>query len=76
MKMVTVHKGILEIVKRLPSSKAGNPRFMVRLDGYTAATLVDSMDGYEVQNLGGKMVTAEIGTHYGVRSIQYVRRVN
>ena len=35
MKNVTSHTGILEIVKRMDNSVNGNPRFMLRCDGWT-----------------------------------------
>lgn len=65
MKNVTRHTGILEMVKRLPNSKNGNPRFKLRCDGWSFFTQPDSMVGYMVENYIGKPVTVTIGTHYG-----------
>ena len=73
MKNVTQHTGKLEIVKRLESSYYGNPRFLVRLDGWTCKTKVDSALGYSIQNYAGEIVTAEIGTYYGSPHIENVR---
>ena len=75
MKNVTCHTGTLTIIQREPSSQNGNPRFLVMLDGYTAKTTVDSMEGYNIQNLDGREVSAQIGTHYGTRSIQNINPV-
>jgi hypothetical protein len=73
MKNITQHTGVLEIVERAPNSRMGNPRYVVRLDGYTARTAVDSSLGYSITNFEGKRVTAHIGTHYGTRTIENVR---
>jgi len=74
MKNVTRHTGKLEIIQRLPSSYNGNPRFLLRIDGWTCRTQVDSSYGYEVQNHDGKVVTATIGTHYGVATLDNLWR--
>ncbi len=73
MKNITRHTGKLEIVQREKSSFYGNPRYLVMVDGYTAKTMPDSSLGYSITNFDGKIVTCEIGTHYGVRSIQNVK---
>ena len=65
MKNVTSHTGILEIVKRMDNSVNGNPRFMLRCDGWTFCTQPDCMVAYMIENYEGKMVTVHIGTHYG-----------
>lgn len=69
MKNITRHTGQLEIVRRLPSSRNGNPRFLLRVDVWTCRTAVDSSLGYSVKNLDGKRVVATIGTHYGVATL-------
>ena len=74
MKNVTRHTGKLEIIKRLPCSLNGNPRFLLRIDGWTCRTAVDSANGYEVQNYDGKTITATIGTHYGVPTLDIIWR--
>jgi|TARA_R110000824_G_scaffold46007_1_gene132589 hypothetical protein len=73
MKNITIHTGILEVIQREPSSVNGNPRYQVRLDGYTAKTAVDSALGYSITNYDGKQVTAHIGLHYDVRIIDNVK---
>lgn len=74
MKNITRHTGILEIVGRAKSSgNKGNPRYIVRIDGYTCHTKVDVSLGYSITNYEGKKVTAEIGTHYNTVTIQNVR---
>jgi len=74
MKNVTRHTGKLEIIERLPASRNGNPRFLLRIDGWTCRTQVDSSAGYEVQNYDGKTITATIGTHYGVATLDLIWR--
>ena len=69
MKNVSHHYGELRILRRLPSSRNGNPRFLVMVDGYVCRTAVDSNMGYAVKNMDGKRVEAYIGTHYGVRTL-------
>jgi hypothetical protein len=73
MKNTTVHTGILEVIQRERSSVNGNPRYQVRLDGYTAKTAVDSPLGYRIARHDGKRVTAHIGLYYGVRTIDNVK---
>lgn len=65
MKNLTQHKGLLEILTRMDSSANGNPRFLIRIDGFKCVTGVDSMLGYSIQNYEGREVIATIGTHYG-----------
>lgn len=67
MKDVETYIGELINIKRARSSKNGNPRWMVRIEGapicYTAP---DDMLGYEVKNFKpGQRVSARIGWHYG-----------
>mgnify|MGYP004452189145 FL=1 len=69
MKNVARSTGKLEFVKRLPSSKNGNPRFLVKVDGWTCSTQPDTQLGYSIQNWWNKTVTADIGTHYTTRQI-------
>jgi hypothetical protein len=73
MKHITEYTGILEVIQREPSSVNGNPRYLVRLDGVAAKTAVDSSLGYSITNYDGKHVKAEIGLHYGTRTIQNVK---
>lgn len=74
MKNITCHTGLLQVVRRLPSSVNGNPRYEVRLDGWTARTAPDSSVAYEITNFDGHIVTAEIGTYYGHPTIRNIRR--
>ncbi|MDX0230293.1 hypothetical protein GOC14_06995 [Sinorhizobium meliloti] len=73
MKNITSHIGKLEIVRRLPSSANGNPRYLLKVDGWTCRTAVDSSLGYSVTNFDGKTVQATIGTHYGNATLDSVR---
>ena len=72
MKNITKHTGKLEIIKRLPSSVNGNPRYLLSVDGWTCKTPVDSTLGYTVANFDGKTVTATSGTHYGSATLANV----
>jgi hypothetical protein len=69
-------EGVLEMVKRLPSSYNGNPRYLVSITTpnpgglfdtvkVEAKTTVDSGIAYAMPNLFGKKVNAVIGEHYG-----------
>lgn len=69
MKNVTQHIGNLVILRRLPTSKLGNPRYLIMVDGFTCRTQVDSMHAYDIPNLEGKRVKVTIGTHYGVATL-------
>jgi hypothetical protein len=64
MKNRTRHVGKMEIIKRLPQSLNGNARFLIRVDGWTCCTPVDSCLADYVKNYDGKIVEAIIGTHY------------
>ena len=61
--------GKLEVIRRLPSSRNGNPRYLLRVDGTTFRTAVDSSHGYSVTNHDGKSVRVTVGTHYGVATL-------
>ena len=50
-------------------------RYLVRLDGITCRTAVDSCLGYSITNHDGKQVSASIGTHYGTVTIGYVEEL-
>jgi hypothetical protein len=73
MKNVSRHQGKLEVLKRLPSSLNGNPRYLIRVDGFTCKTAVDSGYGYCVTNFDGKEVIAYIGTHYGTATLDSLK---
>lgn len=76
MKNITQHTGKLEILSRLPSSLNGNPRYLLRVDGWTCKTSVDSSYGYSVTNFDGKQVQATIGTHYGTATLNSLKGVD
>lgn len=75
MRNTTTHTGKLEIIKRLPSSVNGNPRYLLRVDGWTCCTPVDSQIAYHVPNWDGRIVAAEIGTFRGVAMLAYARLI-
>lgn len=76
MKNISRHFGKLEVVDRLPSSVNGNPRYLVRVAGFTCRTPVDSMLGYMIKNFDNKEVEATIGTHYGFATLNSVKESN
>ena len=75
MKQVTKVTGVLTVVKRLPSSYNGNPRYMVKVGDTLARTAVDSSEGYTVTNYRDKEVTCDIGLHYGVATIENIKEI-
>ena len=72
MKNITRHHGTVTDMVRLNNSANGNPRFKFVIDGYSVVTSVDSMLGYCIQNMEGKRCIAEIGTHYGVTTLNRI----
>lgn len=75
MKNITRHFGKLEIIKRLPSSRNGNPRYLLRVDGWTCRTAPDTQLAYSLPNLDGKQVEALIGTHYGNATLDWAKAI-
>jgi hypothetical protein len=75
MKNITTQIGKLRIIKRLPSSVLGNPRYLVDINGLTCRTAPDSAHGYNVQKLDGKDVHAAVGTHYGHTTINTLTEI-
>jgi hypothetical protein len=74
MKNVTKHTGKLEVIGRSNNNgRNSNPRYIVRFDGCTAHTAIDSMLGYSITNYDGKKVSALIGTYYGTVTIENVK---
>jgi|TARA_R100000479_G_scaffold169623_2_gene111507 hypothetical protein len=74
MKNITRHKGKITNLKRLPSSRHGNPRWIMKIDGWTCRTLPDSMHAYALSSSSeGREVTAEIGTYYGSPAIHSLK---
>jgi hypothetical protein len=75
MKNLSRHIGHLEVLQRLPSSAAGNPRYLIAVNGVSCRTAVDAAVAYEMTNLDGHRVEATIGTHYGVATLNTIKRV-
>ena len=73
MKNISQHTGTLEMLKRLPNSLNGNPRFKLRCNGWTFSTTPDSMNGYVVENYVGKEVIVTLGTHYNQCQLDTIR---
>jgi hypothetical protein len=64
--------GKLKLVKRLNGSYYGNPRYLVEINGVEYSTKVDASLGHGIPNHWDKIVTAMVGTHYNVSSIQSI----
>jgi len=76
MKNITKHTGILQVIERDSNSGSnGNPRYVVMLDGYTCRTAIDSSLGYSITNYNNKKVSAYIGTHYGIVTIEGMKAI-
>lgn len=75
MKNITYHEGLFKVIKRLPQSRNGNPRYMVMVDGYAVMTPVDSQIAYRVPNFDNKKVKAHIGTFRGIPMLYDVQNV-
>jgi len=71
VKDTTTHTGNLEVIMRLPSSRNGNPRYLLRVDGWTCRTAVDSGLAYGITNYDGKQVKAHIGSVRGVATLSW-----
>ena len=69
MKNITQHTGKLEIIKKLRNSVNGNPRFLVKMDGWTCYTKPNAMEAYMLSNYDGKTVKAYIGTLRGTCTV-------
>lgn len=57
--------GTLRIVRRLPSSFNGNPRYLVDINGEDYRTAPDAMLAYGIERFDQKRVTAEVRTLRG-----------
>lgn len=69
MKNITHHNGKLEIIRRLKSSAKGNPRYLLKIDGFTCRTFPNAMMAYDINRMAGRNVSASIGTYYGLPTI-------
>lgn len=75
MRNISRHIGTLTVLKRLPSSLNGNPRYLMDIAGVTCCTAVDSSYGYCVTNFDGKQVEATIGSHYNTATLNSLKGV-
>ena len=72
MKNKSAMFGVLHVLKRLPSSTNGNPRYMLRIDNVVFVTAPDSGLAYRIPNFDGKNVKAELGMHYGKLTVDSI----
>jgi len=63
MKSITMHRGILKLVKRMKNSKIGNPQFMLECDGYQFRTEANANIAYAIEKYFDKEVIVSIGIH-------------
>lgn len=75
MRSKTTHIGKISKIKRIDTSRYGNPRYQFVIDGYTAKTGVDSMHGYSITNYDGKLVEATLGTHYNSITLDSIKLI-
>jgi predicted dithiol-disulfide oxidoreductase (DUF899 family) len=69
-------EGKLIIVKRMPSSRNGNARFMCLVGETVFTTLPDSSLASDVKNLEGKEVIVVVGTHRGLLQLDSIERAS
>lgn len=84
MRDIKKYTGELEIIRSLPTSSLGNPRyeFVITEQRYPegvfglirAVTGVDHALGWELPNHNGKIVTATIGSHYGKPTLNTIEK--
>ena len=65
--------GKLKVLDRLANSRNGNPRFLIMIGDCVCSTPVDSSYGYSITNHEGKQVSAEIGIHYGISTLNTIK---
>ena len=85
MENIQTITGKLTNLKRLPSSRNGNPRFQATIEitekikgqnyEITFKTSDDSSHGYSIQNFEGLQVIATIGWHYNVLTLNSIKKV-
>jgi len=76
MKNTTKHQGLLQIIKREPSSFNGNPRYCVTINNITCYTAPDSSIAYTLPNYNKRQVEAIIGPYYGKPTIKSIKLVD
>jgi hypothetical protein len=64
--------GNLEIIKRLPSSVNGNPRYLVSIGGVECYTAPDAGIAYGITNRRVQPVTATVKPYYNRLTIQTI----
>ena len=57
--------GILNVIKKLPLSKMGNPKYRVEINNEIFETRTNASLGYSVTNFDNKKVTATV-TRFGL----------
>ena len=75
MKNLSIHRGTLEYLDRLPSSHFGNPRYRAYCAGFSFVTAPDSSLAYALPNYVGKEVEIRLGTHYGKTTLDSIQEV-
>jgi len=52
--------GILNVIKKMPLSKMGNPKYRVEINGDIFETVNNAMLGYAITNYDNKNVVAQV----------------
>ncbi len=65
MKDITSHTGIVTNLKRLASSRNGNPRYSFNIGSMEVCTASDCSLGYKISNFENVLVDITVGEHYG-----------
>ena len=52
--------GILNVIKKMPLSKMGNPKYKVEINGDIFETVNNAMLGYAITNYDNKNVVAQV----------------
>lgn len=68
MKNTTTAYGTFEIIKRLPNTRNGNPRYLCSIideagTGYTFKTIPNDMQSYIIQKYDGKRCKVALGQY-------------
>lgn len=68
------HTGALRVLSRLPSSRNGNPRYLLDIGGTVCRTAPNSGLAYAITNYEGDTVRASIGIYRGHLTVHNVER--
>ena len=68
--------GTLNVIKKLPLSKMGNPKYRVEINGIQFETITNASIGYSITNFDNKKVIATVtNTGYVWPILEYVENL-